>query len=212
MDNSTDAKKQSALQALPYVESADIIGMGTGSTVECLLDLLAQMPWAQKKHYVVSSVRTQNALIARGFNTMLPNEVQQVPVYIDGADWIDNRGIAIKGYGGAMFREKLIARMALRRVAIVTPAKIVPAVSAHTQPIPLEVIEASRSYVARYLIKQGARVVYREGMRTDQGNPILDLYDWHWEDPIAAERALKEIIGVVESGLFAQDYFHHVLS
>ena len=213
MDDILQAKKKAALGALPYIEHEEIIGLGTGSTVECLLDILTGTSWAEKKYYVVSSVRTQQALLKRGmYNILMPNDVSSIRVYVDGADWIDGRGIAIKGYGGALFREKLLARMAQTRVAMVAPSKMVEAVCSTTQPIPIETIESARSYVSRVLVQWGARVVYREGMKTDQGNPILDIYDWQWTDPIAAEIALKKIIGVVESGLFAQDFFHYILS
>lgn len=204
-----DAKKNAAKKAIPMLVDHAVIGMGTGSTVECLLDELCETSWALSKEYVVSSERTYQAMLKRFFkNIRRISEVGFVDVYVDGADWIDRRGIAIKGYGGALTQEKLIAAMAPIRIAIVDASKVVPAVSGLCEPLPLEVLPMGRSYVARKLIKMGCRCVYREGTVTDQGNEILDIYDYLWDDPLGTERELKAITGVVESGLFARDFFH----
>lgn len=206
------AKMKAAEQALALLIEVQVIGMGTGSTVECLIELLAQKPWAKTKQYVVSSERTYLAMESRGFLQLeRASAVGFVDLYVDGADWIDRAGIAIKGYGGALTQEKLLASMARKRIAIVDISKVVPAVSGLSQPLPIEVLPIARSYVARQLVGQGIRVEYREGVKTDQGNDILDLYNYAWEDPLETERALKLLTGVVESGLFARDAFHVVL-
>lgn len=206
-----EAKIQAANMSLAYLKDADVIGMGTGSTVECLLDLLAGCAWATDKVYVVSSKRTLDAMKGRFDKIDHVSQHGHIDVYVDGADWIDKQGIAIKGYGAALTQEKLLATMARLRVAIVDSGKVVPAVSGMSQPLPVEVLPVARSYVARVLVAKGIRVVYRENVVTDQGNVILDLYDYPWEDPLSTECELKLITGVVESGLFARDAFHTVL-
>ena len=206
-----NAKMNAAKQAMPLLEHAEIIGMGTGSTVECLLELIKDQPWGLQKTYVASSDRTYLAMLHHGFlHVHRASEHSYLDLYIDGADWIDPQGIAIKGYGGALTQEKLLASMASKRIAIVDGSKMVPAVSGLSQPLPIEVLPIARSYVARLLVAKGWRVVYREGIVTDQGNVILDLYDYHWESPLVTERELKWLTGVVESGLFARDAFHTV--
>lgn len=207
------AKKQAALNALPTLEHASLIGMGTGSTIECLLDALSETPWGKTKRYITTSQRTENYLFHKGFSHILSiHDVDAVDVYIDGADWIDASGIAIKGYGGALFREKLVASMAHKRIALVDTSKIVHAICHQQQPLPIEVIDIARSLIARTLVAQGARVVYREGFLTDQGNPILDVYNWSWDDPLKTEYYLKSLLGVVESGLFAKHVFHTIIT
>ena len=205
-------KITAAKKALSYLETANTIGIGTGSTVECLLDLLNDSIW-HTKTYCVSSTRTYHAMIKRGFKNIIhSNDIIALDVYIDGADWIDSQGVAIKGYGGALTQEKLLAAMSILRIAIVEKRKLVPTISGLIAPLPIEVLTIAGSYVTHRLYKMGARAIYRAGVITDQGFPILDIYDLPWSDSLEMEHALQIIPGVIECGLFANESFHVVLS
>ena len=208
-----EAKKKAAYNAVSLLEHAPLIGIGTGSTIECLIDILQEKPWGLNKTYVSSSQRSTEYLKRKGFKTILTaHETTYVDIYIDGADWIDPQGLAIKGYGAALFQEKLLASMAEHRIAVVDTSKQIHALCNMHQPLPIEVVDIARSFVARKLTTHGARIVYREGVLTDQGHPILDIYDWAWENPIRTEQYLKSLLGVVESGLFAQLPFHQIIT
>lgn len=206
----THAKKMNAAaQALPHVKHAQTIGIGTGSTVECLIQLLAEEPWAHDRDYVVSSQRSARALRAHGFERIhAPDAYDALELYIDGADWIDPQGIAIKGYGGALTQEKLLASMSVHRVAIVDEHKIVTQLNL-CQPIPIEILTVGRAYVHKVLSAHG-RLVYRKEL-SDQDQSLADLYDLVWHDPEKTERWLNSISGVIECGLFALHPFHDVL-
>lgn len=207
--NAIKHKYEACRKALIYFDDAEWIGMGTGSTVECLLSLLIETPLRNRK-YVVSSKRTEDAMRALGFPHLYhPNQVQALDVYIDGADWIDAQGMAIKGYGGALFQEKWLAQMSQQRIAIAETRKWVSSLCEAEGPLPLEVIPSAQSYVARRVLKLGFEARYREGALSDQGNVFLDLHG-RIIDPMATERELKSILGVVESGLFALQPFQKI--
>ncbi len=195
-----EMKQAVARTALDYVEDNQIIGVGTGSTVNYFIDELATI-----KHRiegtVASSVATEKRLKAHGIPVFDLTAVDQVAVYIDGADECDPHKQLIKGGGGALTREKIIAASAQQFVCIIDETKQVKVLGEF--PLPVEVIPMARSYVARALVKLGANPSYREGVTTDNGNIILDNYNLDILEPIKLEQAINNITGVVTNGLFA---------
>jgi ribose 5-phosphate isomerase A len=197
----TDAKKRrAALAALELMPHGATIGVGTGSTVNCLIDLLAAHPGLV--HTAVSSSDGSSArLRAAGISVVDLNDLSELDLYIDGADEANPARQLIKGGGGALTREKIIAAAARRFVCIVDDTKIVNVLGRF--PLPLEVIPMARELVARELAARGGRAVWRQGFVTDNGNQILDIHGLTIEDPLALERELNQIVGVVTVGLFA---------
>ncbi|WP_280570493.1 ribose-5-phosphate isomerase RpiA [Chromohalobacter sp. 296-RDG] len=185
----------------PLLGRDAIIGVGTGSTANFFVDLLAE-----HKHdfqgAVASSDATAERLRSHGIDIFELNHVGTVPVYVDGADEIDAHFNMIKGGGAALTREKVVAACAERFVCIADASKHVEVLGGF--PLPIEVIPMARSYVARELVKLGITPVYRDGVVTDNGNQILDGYEYLFEDPKAMEQRLNNIVGVVTNGLFAQ--------
>ncbi|WP_280564366.1 ribose-5-phosphate isomerase RpiA [Chromohalobacter sp. 48-RD10] len=185
----------------PLLGRDAIIGVGTGSTANFFVDLLAE-----HKHdflgAVASSDATAERLRGHGIDVFELNHVGTVPVYVDGADEIDAHFNMIKGGGAALTREKVVAACAERFVCIADASKHVEVLGGF--PLPIEVIPMARSYVARELVKLGITPVYRDGVVTDNGNQILDGYEYLFEDPKAMEQRLNNIVGVVTNGLFAQ--------
>ena len=195
-----DDKKRAARAALAYVKSDDIVGVGTGSTVNYFIEALAE-----KKHLIEGAVSSSDAsterLKALGIEVFDLNSVDQFDVYIDGADEITEHKHMIKGGGAALTREKIVAAVAKTFVCIIDDTKQVGILGDF--PLPVEVIPMARSYVARELVKLGGDPVYREGVITDNGNVILDVYNLTILDPRKLETQINEIVGVVTNGLFA---------
>lgn len=195
-----DKKRAAARAALAYVKSDDIVGVGTGSTVNYFIEALAE-----KKHLIEGAVSSSDAsterLKALGIEVFDLNSVDQFDVYIDGADEITEHKHMIKGGGAALTREKIVAAVAKTFVCIIDDTKQVGILGDF--PLPVEVIPMARSYVARELVKLGGDPVYREGVITDNGNVILDVYNLNILDPRKLETQINEIVGVVTNGLFA---------
>lgn len=193
------AQKQAAAKAaLSHIEDGMILGVGTGSTVNCLIELLPQV---NLKGAVSSSKVTEDKLRMLGIEIYDLNSVGELDLYIDGADEIDGFGNMIKGGGGALTREKIVAAASKSFVCMVDDSKIVQKLGKF--PVAIEVLPQARSYVARELVKLGGEPVYREGFVTDYGNIILDTYDLAINDPKALEEQLNNIVGVVCNGIFA---------
>jgi ribose 5-phosphate isomerase A len=197
---SLENKRRAAEASLAYIKSGMVLGIGTGSTVNQLLELLKDRK-IQLSGAVSSSRQTSEKLQAARIPELDLNAAGDLQLYIDGADEATRDGVLIKGGGAALTREKVIAAASARFVCIIDDSKLVPVLGAF--PLPVEVIPMARSYVARQLVKLGGRPVWREGVTTDNGNPILDVHDLRLGDPKAFESAVNQIAGVVTVGLFA---------
>lgn len=194
------AQKQAAARAaLAYIQDDMILGVGTGSTVNCLIELLKAV---KLKGAVASSQVTENKLRELGIEIFDLNQVGELDLYIDGADEINERGEMIKGGGGALTREKIVAAASKRFVCVADSSKWVQSLGRF--PVAIEVLPQARSYVARKLVELGGYPVYREGFVTDYGNVILDTYDLNIDDAAAWENQLNNIVGVVCHGIFAK--------
>ncbi|WP_049237654.1 ribose-5-phosphate isomerase RpiA [Moraxella canis] len=201
------AQKQAAAKAaLSHIEDGMILGVGTGSTVNCLIELLPQV---RIKGAVTSSQVTEDKLKALGIEIYDLNQVGVLDLYIDGADEIDAQGNMIKGGGGALTREKIVAAASKRFICMVDDSKIVDKLGRF--PVAIEVLPQARSYVARELVAMGGDPVYREGFVTDYGNVILDTYDLDITDAAKMEAVLNNIVGVVCHGVFAAQSAHLML-
>tara|TARA_R110000868_G_scaffold159361_6_gene388146 strand:+ start:146 stop:799 length:654 start_codon:yes stop_codon:yes gene_type:complete len=196
-----DEKKQAvALAALQYVEDDAIVGVGTGSTVNYFIDALGTV--ANKiRGAVSSSEASTKKLQALGIEVFDLNSVDSFDVYIDGADEVTKHKHMIKGGGAALTREKIVSAVAKKFICIVDDTKQVGVLGSF--PLPVEVIPMARSYVAREIVKLGGDPVYRQGVVTDNGNVILDVYNLEILKPIELEKQLNNIVGVVTNGLFA---------
>jgi ribose 5-phosphate isomerase A len=196
-----ELKRAVARAAIELVPANEIVGVGTGSTANCFIDELAKIrdrvPGA-----VASSEATARRLRAAGIRVLDLNDVGSIPVYVDGADEITREMAMIKGGGGALTREKIVAAVAERFVCICDQSKLVEKLGRF--PLPVEVIPMARAYVARELAKLGGEPVLREGMVTDNGNLILDVRGLAIEDPAALEGRINDIAGVLTNGLFAR--------
>lgn len=197
-------KKAVAAAAIEEVKSAildgEIIGIGTGSTANQFIDLLAQFR-NEIKGTVASSEASAQRLRNHGIEVMDLNSTGDIAVYVDGADESNHRLELIKGGGAALTREKIVAAASTRFICIADDSKLVDQLGAF--PLPVEVIPMARSYVARELVKLGGNPVYREGVVTDNGNIILDVYDFMIATPQKTEEQINNITGVVTNGLFA---------
>ena len=194
-----DEKKQAAAKAaLKHLPKGGILGVGTGSTVNFLIDLLPEL---QLEAAVASSEATAERLKKLGIEVVDMNSVGSLDAYVDGADEIDRHMHMIKGGGAALTREKIVAALAQRFVCIADESKRVEALGKF--PLPVEVIPMARSHVARELVKLGGDPVYREGVVTDNGNIILDVHNMSIVDPVKLEADINAIVGVVTNGLFA---------
>ena len=206
MSAGSDAKKQRAARAaLDYVlanglEPGAIIGVGTGSTVNCFIDVLANV-----RERIGAAVSSSNATTARlqaiGIKVLDLNDVDNLRFYVDGADEATRARHLIKGGGAALTREKIVTAAASRFVCIVDDSKVVDRLGKF--PLPIEVIPMARSLIARQLVAVGGRPVWRQGVVTDNGNHILDVHDLVIADPPALEEQLNQLAGVVTVGLFA---------
>jgi len=196
-----DKKKAVARAALEFVESGTIVGVGTGSTANYLIDALAEV-----KHKgdasVASSEESARRLRAHGIPVTDLNSVSEMAVYVDGADESTRNLHLIKGGGGALTREKIVAAVAARFVCVVDESKLVDRLGAF--PLPVEVIPMARSYVARRIVRMGGQPELREGFTTDNGNVIVDIHNLDILEPARIETELNQITGVVCNGLFAQ--------
>ncbi|HTT07115.1 MAG TPA: ribose-5-phosphate isomerase RpiA [Steroidobacteraceae bacterium] len=195
-------KQHAAAQALVHLRDDMILGVGTGSTVEAFLDLLISSGEARRLRAAVSSSERSTArLQAAGIRVMDLNDVAALPLYIDGADEATARRELIKGGGGALTREKIVAAAAERFICIIDDSKLVKRLGAFA--LPVEVIPMARSWVARRLADLGGRPVWRQGIVTDNGNHILDIHGLLIADPVGLEARISQITGVVSVGLFA---------
>ncbi|MFM2477645.1 ribose-5-phosphate isomerase RpiA [Celerinatantimonas sp. MCCC 1A17872] len=196
-----DELKQAVGQAaVKYVKPGTIIGVGTGSTVNCFIDALKPIA-SQIDGAVSSSVQSAERLRKLGIEVLDLNSVDQLDIYIDGADEITPHNAMIKGGGAALTREKIVSAVAKTFICIVDQSKQVDVLGKF--PLPVEVIPMARSYVARQLVKLGGMPEYRQGVVTDNGNIILDVHNFEILDPIAMEKAINNIPGVVTNGIFA---------
>ncbi|WMS86212.1 ribose-5-phosphate isomerase RpiA [Pleionea litopenaei] len=195
-----ELKKQAAEEALKYIVEDEVVGVGTGSTVNFFIDALAA-----KKHLIAGAVSSSEAsterLKSHGIPVFELNAIDRLPVYIDGADESNHLLELIKGGGAALTREKIVAAVAEKFVCIADDSKLVKKLGKF--PLPVEVIPMARSHVARELVKLGGDPVYREGVTTDNGNIILDVHNLDILQPIALEQKINQIVGVVTNGLFA---------
>ncbi len=194
-------KQQAAQAALQYVKQDMIVGVGTGSTVNYFIDALVAIK-SKIEGAVASSSVTAARLKAHGIHVFDLNSVKEVPVYVDGADEINEHMQMIKGGGGALTQEKIVATVAKQFICIADQSKLVPVLGSF--PLAVEVLASARSYVARELIKLGGFPTYRENFITDNGNIILDVYHLTMTDPLQLEHTIKGIVGVVENGVFAR--------
>lgn len=196
-----EMKKAVAAAALAYVQNGWIIGVGTGSTANHFIDALASIK-GKIEGAVASSEASAERLRQHGIQVLDLNAVGTLPLYVDGADETNAQLHLVKGGGGALTREKIVAAAAETFICVVDASKCVPRLGHF--PLPIEVIPMARSHVARSLAALGGRPILREGFRTDNGNVILDVHGWDIDDPVALEGTLDHITGIVTNGLFAR--------
>jgi ribose 5-phosphate isomerase A len=194
----TEQKRLSASAALRFVERGMVVGIGTGSTVNQFIPLLKSV---DIRGAVSSSVASSDLLRSLGIDVLDLNSYGPLDVYVDGADECDAHKRLIKGGGGALTREKIIAAASKKFVCLIDQSKRVDVLGAF--PLPIEVIPMARSFVAREIVKLGGDPVYREGFVTDNGNVILDVHNFRITDPVGLEKQLNQITGTVCNGLFA---------
>lgn len=198
---SAETKKRHAAEAaLEYVQSGMVVGVGTGSTTNLFIDALARVK-GKIDGAVASSEVSAQRLAGHGIPVLDLNTTGTLSLYVDGADESNRYLQLIKGGGGALTREKIVAAASDRFACIADDSKLVDVLGKF--PLPVEVIPMARSYVARQLTRRGGRPVWREGFVTDNGNVILDVHDLKIVDPAALEAELNNIAGVVTNGLFA---------
>ena len=198
--NQDEMKRVAAQAAIEYVAQGGIIGVGTGSTVNHFIDELASIK-NRIEGAVSSSETSTERLKSHGITVFDLNETGDLDVYVDGADESNQQLHLIKGGGGALTREKIIAGASKKFVCIADESKLVDVLGAF--PLPVEVIPMARSFVAREIVKIGGTPVWREGFVTDNGNVILDVQELRIEQPLALEQQLNNIAGVVTVGIFA---------
>ena len=193
-------KKMVANAALTYVKPDTVLGVGTGSTVDCFIDALGQSG-IQLRGAVSSSIRSEKKLREIGVPIVDMNDVESLSVYVDGADEIDPANCLVKGGGGALTREKIVADISEKFVCIADQSKLVDVLGAF--PLPVEVLPMSRAAITRKLSALGGQVKLREGFITDNGNVILDVSGLKISDPVDLEQRINQWPGVVTNGLFA---------
>jgi len=196
-----EQKKQAAEAALDYVEAGAVVGVGTGSTANFFIDALARI-----KHRIEGTVASSEASATRLKGHGIPvfdlNSVDEIPVYVDGADESNQHLQLIKGGGGALTREKIVAAASRKFVCVADDSKLVDVLGKF--PLPIEVIPMARSYVAREIVKLGGRPVLRDKFVTDNGNVILDVHGLQILDAGKLEAEINNLAGVVTNGLFAR--------
>ncbi|HKO88977.1 MAG TPA: ribose-5-phosphate isomerase RpiA [Burkholderiales bacterium] len=196
-----ELKQAVARAAISHVVDDKIVGVGTGSTANFFIDELAKIK-SRIAGAVASSEQSAQRLKAHGIPVLDLNSADEIPVYVDGADEITVHLHMIKGGGGALTREKIVAAVAQKFVCIADASKLVGVLGRF--PLPVEVIPMARSYVARELVKLGGHPALREGFKTDNGNLILDVAGLEILEPTGLESRINNIVGVVSNGLFAQ--------
>ena len=201
MSNADEMKKAAAEAALEYVEDGMIVGVGTGSTANHFIDLLAGMK-NRIEGAVASSEASAQRLRGHGIQVMDLNSTGTLPLYVDGADEATEHLHLIKGGGGALTREKIVAAASETFVCIADESKRVDVLGAF--PLPVEVIPMARSYVAREILKLGGQPELRQGFTTDNGNIVLDVHHLRISNPVEMETSLNQIAGVVTVGIFAR--------
>ena len=194
-------KKAVAKAAVDHIPDHCIVGVGTGSTVNYFIDELAGIK-GRIEGAVASSEASAARLEQAGIRVFDLNVVSEVPVYVDGADEVNRQLHMIKGGGGALTREKIVAAVAQKFVCIADASKLKEVLGAF--PLPVEVIPMARSHVGRELVRLGGKPALRQGFTTDNGNLILDLHGLRISDPVGLEAAINQIVGVVTNGLFAR--------
>jgi len=197
-DEQKRAVAQAAIQHIPF---GCIVGVGTGSTANLFIDELARIK-GKIEGTVASSEASATRLKGHGIQVLDLNSVSDMPVYVDGADEITEHLHMIKGGGGALTREKIVAAVAKKFICLADQSKLVGVLGKF--PLPVEVIPMARSYVAREIVHLGGQPVLREGFATDNGNVILDVHGLQIMNPVELETALNQITGVVTNGLFAR--------
>jgi len=196
-----DEQKRAVAQAALKYAQEGVIGVGSGSTVNLFIDALATIK-GRIDGAVAASAASAERLKSHGIRVYDLNAVNELPVYVDGADEVTEHLQMIKGGGGALTREKIVAAVAKKFVCICDASKLVPVLGKF--PLPIEVIPMARSYVGREMLKRGAQPVLRENYKTDNGNLILDCHGLTLLDPPAMEAELNSIVGVVTNGIFAR--------
>jgi len=196
-----DLKQAVAREAIRYVVNDAVIGVGSGSTANFFIDELAKMK-NRIAGAVASSEKTAGRLKRHGIRLLDLNGVDELPVYIDGADEITKHLAMIKGGGGALTREKVVAAVAKRFICIADESKLVPVLGKF--PLPVEVIPMARAYVGRQMVRLGGQPKLREGFTTDNGNLVLDVWGLSILNPVELEAAINNVTGVVTNGLFAR--------
>ena len=201
MNKQQELKQQVALAALEYFDDYDmVVGIGTGSTVNCLIDVLPKVR-NRIEACVSSSEETTRRLKEHGFHVRELNQTGPLSLYIDGADECDSHNRLIKGGGGALTREKIIAAASDKFICIVDESKMVKVLGKF--PLPIEVIPMAQSHVGRTIAKLGGQPQLREGFTTDNGNIIIDVHNLHIINPLELEDKINSIAGVVCNGIFA---------
>ena len=196
-----EMKRAAAEAALDHIPAGSVVGVGTGSTANFFIAALGRIK-DRVTSAVASSEATAGRLRALGIPVIDLNSVDDLPVYVDGADEVNSALAMVKGGGGALTREKIVAAVARKFVCIADHSKLVDMLG--TFPLPVEVIPMARAYVARELAKLGGNPVWREGFVTDNGNLILDVHGLRITEPAGFETRLNQITGVVTNGLFAR--------
>ena len=195
-----EQKRKAAEAALGYIKDGITLGVGTGSTVDCFIDLLPQH--AHRLTAIVSSSERSTARLAsRGMNVVPFTDVAEIDLYVDGADEATKHLHLLKGGGGALTREKVLAAAARKFVCIVDASKLVATLGAF--PLPIEVVPMARSYVSRQMVKAKGQPIWRNGFVTDNGNEIIDVHNLKIANPVELETRFNQIPGIVTVGLFA---------
>ena len=199
--NQNELKQAVARAAIKYVVEDALVGVGTGSTADFFIDELAKMK-NRIDGAVASSEKTATRLKSHGIRVVDLNSVDELPVYVDGADEITEHLAMIKGGGGALTREKIVAAVARKFICIADESKLVPVLG--NFPLPVEVIPMARSHVGRQMVRLGGTPILRDGFTTDNGNLIIDVAGLTILEPVELEGAINSITGVVSVGLFAK--------
>lgn len=194
-------KKAAALAALDYIKPGTVLGVGTGSTINHFIDALTSVK-GKIDGAVASSVATAERLKKHGIPVLELNAAGELPLYVDGADEATRHLHLIKGGGGALTREKIVAQASEKFVCIIDESKLVDVLGRF--PLPIEVVPMARSLVGRELVKLGGEPVLRQGFSTDNGNIIIDVHNLKILNPVEIEEKLNQIPGVVTNGLFAR--------
>lgn len=196
-----EMKKMAAQAALQFVRPDSIVGVGSGSTVNCFIEALGSLR-DQIKGAVAASKASEELLRKQGIEVFSANDVSSLDIYVDGADEINPQKMMIKGGGAALTREKIVASLTKNFICIVDSSKQVDVLGS-TFPLPVEVIPMARSQVARKLVALGGSPEWRQGVVTDNGNVILDVHNFPIMNPVEMEKELNNVAGVVTNGIFA---------